>query len=150
MIEERRSYEFSNTIKGAAYLLIKAKVRGTILRHHLTSSQWAAVAVEADEIIAAIAEAVEQERRSKIAESRQSETSQLIDQSKNHNDSKAAHKAAELFNTNRTYINDAAKLKTERPDAFEKLKSGAATITQIKREIKEEQCVASCRNKALG
>jgi hypothetical protein len=34
-IEKRRSYEFSNTIKGAAYLLIKAKVRGTILRHHL-------------------------------------------------------------------------------------------------------------------
>ncbi|NLZ18435.1 MAG: hypothetical protein GX087_12040 [Desulfobulbaceae bacterium] len=66
------------------------------------------MAVEADEIIAAIAEAVEQERRSKIAESRQSETSQLIDQSKNHNDSKAAHKAAELFNTNRSYINDAA------------------------------------------
>lgn len=107
-------------------------------RRNLTSSQWAAVAVEADEIIAAIAEAVEQERRSKIAESRQSETSQLIDQSKNHNDSKAAHKAAELFNTNRTYINDAKKLREASPEHFEKIKSGRATLTQVKREMKEQ------------
>ncbi len=50
-----------------------------------------------------------------------------------------AHKAAEVFNTNRTYINEAAKLKRERPDAFKKVKAGEATITQIKREIKEER-----------
>lgn len=114
------------------------------------------MAVEADEIIAAIAEAVEQERLEKQKANAANQHVEALGnklpegKSKNYDEAKTAHKAAELFNTNRTYINDAAKLKTERPDAFEKLKSGAATITQIKREIKEEQCVASCRNKALG
>ncbi len=108
-------------------------------RRNLTSSQWAAVAVEADALIATIREAVEAERRVKIAEARSGEISQLIDESPDYNETRSDHKAAELFNTNRTYINDAAKLKEERPDAFEKIKTGQATITQIKREIKEEQ-----------
>lgn len=118
-------------------------------RRNLTSSQWAAVAVEADEIIAAIKARVEEERRAKQAE-RLKETHKSggfgagvsdnkLSNTKTEHETKTAHKTAELFNTNRSYINDAAKLKTERPDAFEKVKSGAATITQIKREIKEEQ-----------
>ena len=108
-------------------------------RRNLTSSQWAAVAVEAEQLIATIREAVEAERRAKISEARADETRQLIAPSESKDEAKTAHKAAELFNTNRTYINDAARLKEERPDAFEKIKTGEATITQIKREIKEEQ-----------
>lgn len=107
-------------------------------RRNLTSSQWAAVAVEADELIAGIRAAVEAERRAKISEARADETTQLIVES-GRSEREAAHKAAELFNTNRTYINEAAKLKEERPDDFERVKEGQATITQIKREIKEEK-----------
>ena len=113
-------------------------------RRNLSSSQWAAVAVEADELLTSIRAAVEVERRVKISEARQNgpqvdadETRQLIAQSAD--DQKTAHKAAELFNTNRTYINEAAKLKESSPDAFERVKSGAATITQVKREIKEKK-----------
>ena len=109
-------------------------------RRNLTSSQWAAVAVEAEQLIASIKEAVEAERRAKQAATQAATLSDnKLSDSSNEHETKSAHKVAELFNTNRTYINDAAKLKEERPDAFEKIKTGEATITQIKREIKEEQ-----------
>ncbi len=108
-------------------------------RRNLTSSQWAAVAVEADELIAAIRAAVEAQRRAKQAATQAESVSQLIDEQPDYNASRSDHKAAEAFNTNRTYINEAAKLKQERPDAFEKVKAGQATITQVKREIKEER-----------
>lgn len=112
-------------------------------RRNLTSSQWAAVAVEADEIIAAIKARVEEERRKKQIANAANQYTEPCDnklsQPRNEHANAAVTKTAELFNTNRTYVNEAAKLKEERPEAFEKVKSGAATITQIKREIKEEQ-----------
>lgn len=103
-------------------------------RRNLTSSQWAAVAVEADELIAAIRAAQPVGGRPRAGEEK---PAQLIAPVKDERST--AHKAAEVFNTNRTYINEAAKLKQERPDAFEKVKAGQATITQVKREIKEER-----------
>ena len=68
--------------------------------------QWATIAVEAEDIMAAIAEQEEKERREKQAASQ----SKLSD--KNLPDSqpqRSTEKAAELFNTNRTYVNQAAK-----------------------------------------
>ena len=106
-------------------------------RRNLTSSQWAAVAVEADEIIAAIKARVEEERRENIAKARACETAQLIAPSEKDERS-SAHQTAELFNTNRTYINDAKKLREASPEHFEKIKSGSATLTQVKREMKEQ------------
>ena len=107
-------------------------------RRNLSSSQWAAVAVEADELLASIRAGVEAERRAKQAASQAGAITQLIVEQP-RSESETAHKAAELFNTNRTYINEAAKLKVDAPAAFERVKSGAATITQVKREIKEEK-----------
>lgn len=104
-------------------------------RRNLTSSQWAAVAVEADELIAAIRAAQPVGGRPRAGEEKP--TQLIVEVSRS--DRETAHKAAEVFNTNRTYINEAAKFKRERPDAFEKIKTGQATITQVKREIKEEQ-----------
>lgn len=86
------------------------------------------MAVEAEGILAAIAEAVEAERRAKQAESQSSKgepITQLIVEQPRHA-RETAHKAAELFHTNRTYINEAAKLKETRPDAFEKVKTREA------------------------
>lgn len=115
-------------------------------RRNLTSSQWAAVAVEADELMQSIRGAVEAARRAKISEARQTgplveanETGQFIVQSDDEHATKAATKAAEAFNTNRTYINEAKKLKESNPEAFDKVLAGEATITQVKREIKEQQ-----------
>lgn len=104
-------------------------------RRNLTSSQWAAVAVEADELISGIR--AMQPAGGRPRKEEEKPTQQIVEVPRAERET--AHKAAELFNTNRTYINDAAKLKEERPDAFEKIKTGEATITQIKREIKEEQ-----------
>lgn len=112
-------------------------------RRNLTSSQWAAVAVEAEEILSAIRDVVEKERlkKQKVNACNQhiEPSGNKLPEPSNDDSRKTAHKAAELFHTNRTYINEAAKLKETRPDAFEKVKTGEATITQIKREIKEEQ-----------
>ena len=48
---------------------------------------------------------------------------------------KTATKAAELFNTNRTYVNQAAKVKSEAPEAFEKVKAGKMTLQDAMKEV---------------
>ena len=92
-------------------------------RRNLTSSQWAAVAVEADEIIAAIKAKVEEERRKKqaatLAATHESgnfgvSVNKLTET--NQDERKAAHKTAELFNTNRT-TDSCLSTKTEREKA---------------------------------
>jgi hypothetical protein len=89
-------------------------------RRNLTSSQWACIATEAEEMLSAIAEAVEAERRRKQAET-QSETMKKpipqlvapqVPSKKSENETR--QKAAEIFNTNRTYISEAQKLKEEK------------------------------------
>jgi len=126
-------------------------VMRTNKRRNLTSSQWAAIAVEAEEITTAIKEAVEVERRGKISiqqsennsKSKEFQTVQLIEPSEKvpekrtssqwsdivvekeekkipavqliapqveDNSKLATAKIAETFNTNRTYISEAAKL----------------------------------------
>ena len=70
--------------------------------------------VEAEDILTAIRETTEKERRDKIAAARKDETRQIIAPSEKDS-SKTAHKAAALFNTNRTYVNQAAKIKQAAP-----------------------------------
>ena len=101
---------------------------------NLTSSQWAAIAVEAEEILAVIAETVASPGRPKKSDE---ETTQFVEQFSDRNQRSSHAKAAELFNTNRTYINDAKKLRDAHPEQFEKIKSGTSTLTQAKREMKE-------------
>lgn len=109
-------------------------------RRNLTSSQWATIAVDAEEIMAAIAEEVELERRKK-----QSETQSMIEpmaeqippQAKYERES--ATKTATIFNTNGNYIKAAKRLKATNPEAFKAVQSGEKTITQVKKEIKIEK-----------
>jgi N6-adenosine-specific RNA methylase IME4 len=117
-------------------------VMRTNKRRNLTSSQWAAIAVEADEIVEAIRQAVEAEKRRKLTgnenASKEKTMCQLIDTSFKQPE-RAEQKIAQTFNTNRTYVNEAGKLKTERPEVFAQVKSGEKTITEAKREIKKEE-----------
>lgn len=121
-------------------------------RRNLTSSQRAAIAVEAEDIIKAIEEQVEAERRAKISEREnvgnrftgKVETAELIPPSLGRNSEKKAKseartKIAETFGTNPRYISDAKRLKEENPEAFEKIKRGETTITKIKKEQKKKQ-----------
>ena len=137
-----------NTFSGSATDAVSYTMR-TNKRRNLTSSQWAAVAVEAEDILGAIRAAVDSERRAKQAETLkttlsssvevQAVTDNLLSVTTDGHATKTATKAATLFNTNRSYVNDAKRLKADNPEAFDRVKSGAATLTQVKREIKEEK-----------
>lgn len=104
-------------------------------RRNLSSSQRAAYAAEAEEMFAEIAKQVEEARRAKIAErenvanqhTKKVETCQIIDTSAKPPE-RATSKAAEVFNTNRTYVSDAQKIKKVAPEVFEKVKSGEMSM----------------------
>lgn len=99
-------------------------------RRNLTSSQWAAIAVEADELIEVLKKEAK-ERQIRKPES----VMELIPQ---QNDT-TRDKVASIFNTNSRYVQDAMKLKESNPEAFEQIKSGEKTITEVKKEIKIEE-----------
>ena len=52
---------------------------------------------------------------------------------------KARDKAAELFNTNPRYVQDAKKIRREAPDLSPRVRSGELTIPQAKRELVKRQ-----------
>ena len=185
-------------------------------RRHLTKSQLAAIAIDAEPLWKAIQDKVENERRRKIAEARarqeeekrererleverkmqairrenerikrekelkeklqleaderekqrirneeikieqerenervselerierekeEKETLQLIVKSDIHSNS-VQTKLATTFGTNRQYISEAKKLKATNPEAFESVKRGDKTITEVVKEIKIEK-----------
>lgn len=148
-------------------------VMRTNKRRNLNSGQWAAMAVDADQLMADIRQAVEEMRRKKLIgndnSAKEKTTVQLIEPSFSQaktptqltsssfntmpksfivpdvptpakdNTVLADHKIAEMFNTNRTYINEARKIKESNPVAFEAIKRGEKTITEVKKEIKTEE-----------
>jgi len=107
-------------------------------RRNLTSSQWAAVAVEADGIIEAIRKEARERQRANLMQGNKSPDTQLIVERENRTANETASKVASLFNTNRTYINEAQRLKDEKPELFEAVKRGEKTITEVKKEEKIE------------
>lgn len=117
-------------------------------RRNMSSSQWATVAVEAEEIRAAIQAQVEAQRRAKQAATQAEPVSQLIDEQPARNEDRTDHKVAEVFNTNRTYINEAAKLKETSPETFEMVKAGevsvplAAQFAALPQEVQQEAIAA--------
>jgi hypothetical protein len=115
-------------------------------RRNLNKGQWATIAVEADELMAEIARMTEQERRKLQAETQRTRGQRAVEaveamrqkidtQPRDRNESRTATKAAELFNTNRTYINQAAKVKAEAPEAFEKVKAGKMRLQDAVKEV---------------
>jgi N6-adenosine-specific RNA methylase IME4 len=90
--------------------------------------------VEADELIEALKEAAKE----RMLDGKGNPV-KLISQGTEEN--KTCHKLAETFNTNRTYVNEAAKLRDEKPEIFQQVKSGEKTITEAKREIKREEII---------
>lgn len=109
-------------------------VMRTNKRRNLNKGQWATIAIEAEDVLRALADEAEENRKLKISESRSNETAQKIAPSEK-TERETAHKAAELFNTNRTYINQAAKVKAAAPEAFEKVKAGKMTLQDAMKEV---------------
>lgn len=104
-------------------------------RRNLKKGQWACLAAEADDLIEAIRADVEKSRREKQAETLTDTLSGVSDkklsqtQDDEHADTTAT-KVAELFNTNRTYVNKAIKLKKENPKQFDRVKSGEISMSK--------------------
>lgn len=105
-------------------------VMRTNKRRNLTSSQWAVIAIEAEDIVKAIkAEARERQGR------RNDLTS--VNKFTEVNPERSAQKIAEVFNTNQHYISDIQKLNRERPEYIEQIKSGEKSIPEVKKEIRK-------------
>jgi len=140
-----------------------AFVMRTNKRRNLNSGQWACIAAEADDLLAVIREQVEKERRQRQAETQsrddgyspelaaitppitKGEAERFADlsipqkiagQPKNDNSKETSAKAAELFNTNRTYVNQAVKMKTAAPEVFEKVKAGKMTMQDATKAVR--------------
>jgi len=97
-------------------------------RRDLTSSQRACIAIEADEIIYTLKQEAEQRMLAG-----KPDPGKLITRG---NDTRTASIMADMFNTNSTYVKEAQKLKNEKPELFEQVKSGGKTITEVKKEEK--------------
>ena len=125
-------------------------VMRTNKRRNLNSSQWACIASEADELIKIISEQVEKERRKKQAESQKKieKTESIFIEKKPITELipqqpkpkiETRKIIADTFNTNERYISDATKLKENKPEVFEQVKSGLKTLTEVKKEEKIQQ-----------
>ena len=130
------------TFEGSTLDALQFLVR-TNNRRDLNSSQRAAIAVEAEDLIAVLKAEAEKKylegvrRGGEEAGAGRSKNSsvELIPQS-NNEQNKVRTQLAQTFNTNPRYVSDAARLKKENPKAFEAIKSGQKVITQVKQEEK--------------
>ena len=117
-----------------------ALVMRTNKRRNLNSGQWACIAAEADDLLAVIREQVERERiekqKANAANQHQEPSVKKLTEPKDDNSSRAQAKAAELFNTNRTYVNQAVKMKTAAPEVFEKVKAGKMTMQDANKAVR--------------
>ena len=116
-----------------------AFVMRTNKRRNLNSGQWACIAAEADDLLAVIRERVEREKAEKNAEAAKAQHAGLgkkLPDPPKADEQKTATKAAELFNTNRTYVNQAVKMKEKAPEVFEKVKAGKMTMQDATKAVR--------------
>lgn len=144
---ERKFKEFKGSKNDAFEYIIK-----TNKRRSLSSSQKAAIAVEAEDVYAELEAEVEQQRRTKQAktlkETHEEGVFGGINSAKQRDQKQKAEaetrtKLAKKFDTNPRYVSDAKKLREEEPEVFEKIKSGETTITKVKSEDKEKKAHVS-------
>lgn len=114
-----------------------ALVMRTNKRRNLNSGQWACIAAEADDLLAVIREQVEKEKAARVSAARQNEVTQkFVEPTQPRQERETATKAAEIFNTNRTYVNQAVKMKTAAPEVFEKVKAGKMTMQDANKAVR--------------
>ena len=111
-------------------------VLSKIKHRNLTSSQHAAIAIEASEIV----EELETEARERMESGKSQDPREQIPQGK------VAEKLAKIFNTNDRYIKDAKIIKREEPETFEEIKRGAISITKAKREMGQKKRAEDLKN----
>lgn len=121
-------------------------------RRDLTSSQRAAIAIEAEDLVSTLKAEAKGRQIAYLKQGQKNPVPELIpereklqfgvnihpisDLNKARNEARA--QLAETFGTNARYISDAAKIKVENPNAFIAIKEGKKTITQVKQEEKRQ------------
>ena len=140
---ERKFKEFKGSKNDAFEYIIK-----TNKRRSLSSSQKAAIAVEAEDVYAELEAEVEQQRREKLKgnqnATKEKTMGELIPPSfkrdtKQHEESKTRTKLAKKFDTNPRYVSDAKKLREEKPNAFNQILTGKTTIPRVKKQEEIKQ-----------
>jgi len=101
-------------------------VMRTNKRRNLTSSQWAVIAIDSEEIVEAIKKQAKERETlgKKLPTVETGRTSEVM---------------AEMFNTNNRYIKEVAKIKKENPADLDLIRSGSKTISEYKKEEKTKQ-----------
>ena len=105
-------------------------------RRNLTSSQWAAVANEATDII----NTLEREAKERQGNRNDLKKNELLGKNtlKLKDNAPTSEKLAEIFQTNPTYIKQAKRIRQEQPEEFEKVKSGEKSISQVIKETRPQ------------
>jgi Domain of unknown function (DUF4326) len=115
-------------------------VMRTNKRRNMNKGQWATVAVEAEDIMRAIAEQVEKEadaKRSDATKAQRAGGDKKLSAPQNvEHANTTPTKAAELFQTNRTYINQATKIQKASPEVFAKVKAGTMMMQDANKAVR--------------
>lgn len=107
--------------------LVALVVGLNLKRRHLTSSQRAAISLDVLPMLEA------------EAKGRQGARTDIVEIVPPSEPGKARDQAADLFQTNPRYVQDAKRLQEQAPDLLGKVRSGEQSIPQAKRELKERE-----------
>ena len=100
-------------------------------RRHLSQSQKAAIAVESMKLFE---QEASERRLSKLKKG-----DELPVSAQTRFRGKAADQAAQAVNVSARYVEDAKAIKEQAPEKFEEIKTGTMSITEAKRELKEQK-----------
>jgi DNA modification methylase len=122
--------DFKGTDSDAFWFVVRSNNR-----RDLSPFQRACVAVDSMSTIALFKE----EAKARMLSGKTDPTQEFEQGKKDKNVNSTNAKIAKEFGTNRTYVNEAQKIKMDNPDVFERLKSGDLTIAGLKKEEKTKQ-----------
>lgn len=110
--------------------LVALVVSLNLKRRHLTSSQRAAISLDVLPML---------EEEAKERQGAQSHFAHVKEEIPEDEKGQARDQAADLFQTNPRYVQDAKRLQEQAPDLLDRVRSGEQSIPQAKRELKERE-----------
>lgn len=103
-----------------------------LARRHLTASQRAAIAIDAERLLAS-------EARKRQSTSTGGASPQLVEKMPQAAKGKARDKAGELLKVSGRYVQDAKRIANESPDLIPEIKAGHLSIARAKQQLKQKE-----------